>query len=111
MLAMIERTAMLNDIARPARWSGRSGRSYPLESVRLDSFSLSAETLSIVTSGQHLLWIGSLNEVVHDHLSRARFRLALEAADRVFTLPAPADEVTRMSLMWDIEGGNLVPGF
>lgn len=109
MLAMINRDAIVHNMPRPTRWRGRSGRLYALENIGLDSFSLSAEKLSVVTSGSNILWIGSLSEVVQDHLSRARFRLALETADRVFALAAPADEVTRMTLIWDIEGGELAP--
>ena len=92
---------------RQATWRGRSGRMYGLIHERLDSFSLAHDGLYMIAKGSIALWAGSAGEVIDDQQSRARFRLALAAADRVFRL---ADEVpdatTRATLIWDLEGAE-----
>jgi len=48
--------------------------------------------------------------VIHDTASRARFRLALAAADRAFAVDAGEDELSRMTVVWDLEGAEPVTG-
>ena len=42
----------------------------------------------------------------HDPVSRARFRLAMDCADRVFQVEAKADEVERLTIIWDLEAAE-----
>ncbi len=56
------------------------------------------------------MWVGSAHDVIHDAASRARFRLALEAADRAFLVETDADEISRATTVWDLEGAEPVTG-
>jgi hypothetical protein len=48
--------------------------------------------------------------VINDAQSRSRFRLALEAADRAFLVVGDGDELSRMTIVWDLEGAEPVTG-
>lgn len=95
---------------RQVNWRGRSGRFYPLVPLRLDSFALSEGELYLLALGNHVLWAGSAHDVVHDSTSRARFRLALDCADRAFLVGSSPDEVQRLTTIWDLEGAEPVAG-
>lgn len=96
--------------ARQVNWRGRSGRLYALSPERLDEFALFNDDLFLVTRGHLVLWAGSAVDVIQDAESRARFRLALDCADRVFHVDAGDDEIERMTVVWDLEGAEPVMG-
>ncbi|HEY4199026.1 MAG TPA: hypothetical protein VGM83_00550 [Devosiaceae bacterium] len=96
--------------ARIVRWRGKSGRAYPLTSEKFDDFALHSGELYVVANGDMVLWVGSDADIINDQSSRARFRLAIDCADRVFSLDAPSDEVARMTLVWDLEGAEPLNG-
>lgn len=113
MLAMAsgaERRLAVMPLPRQVNWRGRSGRFYALMPERLDSFHLVGEDLFLLARGTLPVWVGSAFDVINDAQSRARFRLALEAADRAFAVDVEADEVTRMTVVWDLEGAEPVNG-
>lgn len=83
-----------------SQWQGGSGRSYCLASESLDSFAMADNDLYVIAKGSHVLWVGSTDELVADPMSRSRFRLALDCATHVFSLPEPAD---RLAAIWDLE--------
>ncbi len=95
---------------RHVNWRGRSGRFYALAPERLDSFVLSTDGLYMLARGTLPLWVGTAHDVIHDAQSRARFRLALAAADRAFAVAAEEDELSRMTTVWDLEGAEPVTG-
>jgi uncharacterized protein YfiM (DUF2279 family) len=95
---------------RQVNWRGRSGRFYALTPERFDSFALSTEGLYMLARGTIPMWVGTAHDVIHDAQSRSRFRLALEAADRAFIVDADADELSRMTVVWDLEGAEPVTG-
>jgi hypothetical protein len=84
-------------------WLGRSGTVHRLLPLPLDRFMLDAG-LTILAQGTHVLWVGSMAEVVDDPSSRARFRLALASADRVFGLGRAVDATERGEIIFDLEG-------
>ena len=92
--------------SRSAYWSGRSGRTYLLDPIRVDSLSLEGTDLYILARGSLVLWAGSSTDVVDDPQSRARFRLALTCADRAFRVADCDDDVARMTIVWDLEGAT-----
>lgn len=89
-------------------WCGRSGRHYALHPERLEDFALRNNELYLITRGSFVLWAGSSEDVINDAQSRARFRLALDCADRVFQVESGADQVERMTTIWDLEGAEPV---
>lgn len=95
---------------RQVNWRGRSGRFYALTPERFDSFALSTDGLYLLARGTIPMWVGSAYDVIHDAHSRSRFRLALEASDRAFLVDAGEDELTRMTVVWDLEGAEPVSG-
>lgn len=84
-------------------WLGRSGAAHLLAPLSLDRFMLDAG-LTILARGGNVLWVGSMREIVDDPMSRARFRLALASADRVFALDRVIDATEHGELIWDLEG-------
>ena len=66
--------------------------------------------LYLIAKGSHVLWVGSTGELVGDPLSRSRFRLALDCADRVFRLLTPGAAAERLSTIWDLEGAEPAQG-
>ena len=95
---------------RQVNWRGRSGRFYPHVPLRLGDFSLREGELYLVALGNHVLWAGSADDIIKDSTSRARFRLALDCADRAFLVGASNDEVERLTTIWDLEGAEPVTG-
>jgi len=90
---------------RPVIWLGRSGRAYEMASENLADFIMALDTLYLIAKGRNVLWVGSTNELIGDPSSRARFRLALGCADRIFRLDGASDDAGRLSAIWDLEGG------
>ena len=95
---------------RQVNWRGRSGRFYPLVPLRLHDFSLRDGELYLVALGNLVLWAGSADDLIKDSASRARFRLALDCADRAFLVGSSDDEVERLTTIWDLEGAEPVTG-
>lgn len=90
---------------RQTSWVGRSGRSYDLISENLELFAMGESDLYIIAKGHHVFWVGSTGDLVSDPMSRSRFRLALDCADRVFRLLGSA-EADRFATIWDLEGAE-----
>jgi len=109
MVPSLERQSPPLAAAPTMRWRGRSGRQYTLRAARLDDFALRNNALYLVARGSLVLWAGSSDDVIHDANSRARFRLAIDCADRVFEVEAGADQVERMTAVWDLEGAEPLP--
>ena len=97
-------------LGRQVNWRGRSGRLYALSPEHLEDFALRNNDLFLIARGSLVLWAGAADDVIHDPQSRARFRLALDCADRVFHVDAGADQVERMTTVWDLEGAEPVAG-
>ena len=104
MVPMFDRSLVSSGVARPVNWRGRSGRFYALEPLSLAEFSFAGDALYVIALGTHVLWVGSGRDLVEDAVSRARFRLAMDCADRVFLVETVTDEVERMTVVWDLEG-------
>jgi hypothetical protein len=97
-------TVLTHHFGRQTNWQGRSGRSYGLVGESLEQFAMAERELYLIVKGSHVLWVGSTSELVGDPLSRSRFRLALDCADRVFRLATPGAEAERLSTIFDLEG-------
>lgn len=100
MMAVLDRD-MLKDAM--VLWRGRSGRSYALKPLPLASFLLAPDRLYLVAIGNHVLWCGSGDDLVSDADSRARFRLAMDCADRAFEVDGTGNPDTRLTTLWDLE--------
>lgn len=96
--------------ARQVNWRGRSGRFYALMAERMDAFALTTNGLHLLALGTQVMWVGSARDVIDDPQSRARFRLALDCADRAYAVSAGEDELSRMTVVWDLEGAEPVSG-
>ncbi|MEO6012183.1 MAG: hypothetical protein ABIQ30_01175 [Devosia sp.] len=110
MASSAERRVSVLVPARQVNWRGRSGRFYALTPERIDTLALTTSGLYLLARGGVPMWVGSAHDVIHDASSRSRFRLALEAADRAFLVDAEGDELSRMTLVWDLEGAEPVTG-
>lgn len=110
LMSVSDRRYSAVTVARQVNWRGRSGRIYALLSERMESFALLGAGLYLLARGSVPLWVGSAEDVIHDAPSRSRFRLALEAADRAFAVEAEGDELSRMTIVWDLEGAEPVAG-
>ena len=110
MVPVLDRHLLGSAHRHPVNWRGRSGRFYALEAERIEQFSFDGDALYLLALGPMPLWSGSAADVVADPDSRARLRLALDCADRVFRIPAVADPVSRMTIVWDLEGAEPVSG-
>lgn len=87
-------------------WTGRSGRRYVLSAVDIDGFMLREGRLYVLETGGTIRWAGTSGDLIADPASRARFRAALAEDAAIMSLPAPADELARMTLVWDLEGSH-----
>ncbi|HLV83162.1 MAG TPA: hypothetical protein VKY62_05245 [Devosia sp.] len=101
---------MTHNFIRHSHWQGRSGRDYDLAIENFEHFSMDDTALYLIAKGSHVLWVGSTSELVGDHLSRSRFRLALDCADRVYRLLTPGAAGERLSTIWDLEGAHPLAG-
>jgi hypothetical protein len=103
MVPVLDRRLAPPGFSRSVNWRGRSGRFYALRPERLENFSLFDDELYLIARGSFVLWAGSGADVISDPQSRSRFRLALAAADRVFHVESNANDVERMTIVWDLE--------
>jgi len=110
MVPVLDKRLLQPSFSRPVNWRGRSGRFYALTPERLDDFVLRNDDIYLIARGSLVLWAGSSGDVINDAQSRARFRLALTCADRVFRVDAADDAVERMTLVWDLEGATPIAG-
>ena len=105
-----ENRVVIHGFGRLSNWLGRSGRAYGLVSESLERFAMADADLYLITKGNHVLWVGSTGELVGDPMSRTRFRLALDCADRVFRLLSPGATTDRLTTIWDLEGAEPAQG-
>ena len=110
MASIVDSTIVTHGFSRGSNWQGRSGRAYDLVSENLEHFAMGEAELYVIAKGSHVLWVGSTADLVSDPLSRTRFRLALDCADRVFRLVSPAADSERLSTIWDLEGAEPLAG-
>ena len=110
MVPTLDRTLLETASQHPVNWRGRSGRFYALEPRPLDNFTFTGDELFLVALGPHVLWAGGALDLVEDPMSRARFRLAMDCADRAFRVEASPDAVERLTVVWDLEGAEPVLG-
>jgi len=110
MVSLADHRIVTAPLTRQANWRGRSGKFYALTAVRLDSFALTMDGFHLLARGTLPLWVGSAEDVINDAASRARFRLALAAADRAFFIEAGDGDPSRMTVVWDLEGAEPVTG-
>lgn len=110
MLPVLDKRVSQPHFSRPVNWRGRSGRFYALSPLRLADFTLEGNELYLIARGSVVLWAGSGADVIDDPQSRARFRLALATADRVFHVGGAQDDIERLTTIWDLEGGFPVTG-
>lgn len=87
-------------------WRGRSGELYDLEPENLDRLSFRDGVLYLLAKGSLVLWVGTAHDLVVDHSSRNRFRLAQDCADRVFSVVGRGGDVERLTAIWDLEGAE-----
>ena len=80
------------------------------EPLRLEDFSFSGDELYLIALGTHVLWAGGGADLIEDPVSRARFRLAMDCADRVFRVEATPGAIERLTVLWDLEGAEPVLG-
>ena len=110
MASLADRRVGVLPLPRQVNWRGRSGRFYALMAERFETFSLDTDKLYMLARGPIPMWVGTAHDVIHDAPSRSRFRLALEASDRAFTVDAGEDDLSRMTIVWDLEGAEPVTG-
>lgn len=110
MVPVLDRHLLETAHRHPVNWRGRSGRFYALVAERVERFTFAGDAVYLLALGPMPLWAGSAGDVVADPVSRARLRLALDCADRVFCVPTTADPVARMTLAWDLEGAEPISG-
>ena len=110
MVGDIENRVVIHGFGRASNWLGRSGRAYGLVSENLERFAMADAELYLIAKGSHVLWVGSTGELVADPMSRTRFRLALDCADRVFRLTSPGAIAERLTTIWDLEGAEPAQG-
>ena len=106
MASLADRRTGASPLPRQVNWRGRSGRFYALTPEKLETFALATDSLYLLARGTIPMWVGSAHDVIHDPQSRSRFRLALATADRAFAVETDGNELTRMTVVWDLEGAE-----
>ncbi|MBD8067078.1 hypothetical protein IC608_16530 [Devosia sp. PTR5] len=91
---------------RTVHWLGCSGQVYDLCPESLEAFAMNEDALYLLAKGRNGLWVGSTADLVADPLSRARFRLAMTCADKVFRIGSAAGSGERLSVIHDLEAGE-----
>ena len=109
-MASTQSRIVTHDFGRGASWQGRSGRTYGLVGENLEHFVMIESALYVIAKGKSVLWVGSTNELVEDPMSRTRFRLALDCADRAFRVLSDNAVTERLSTIWDLEGAEPLAG-
>ena len=92
--------------SRPMVWRGRSGRCYTLVPEREENFVLASGDLYLIAHDDDVRWVGTAGDLIDDHTSRQRFRSAVAGASAIFRMPSPRDDLTRMTIAWDLEAGE-----
>lgn len=95
---------------RAVLWTGRSGRRYTMTREGDDMAAMASARLYLVAVGGVIRWAGTAGDLIADHASRARFRRASAKGAQLLSMPAPEDELARMTLVWDLEGMPRYPG-
>jgi hypothetical protein len=106
MMALAERFDELVADAVPTNWRGRSGRFYDLDALAIEQFALTGGSLYLLARGADVLWVGSEDDVIGDAARRTAFRTALRVANGVYRIASPENDVDRMIMVWDLEGGE-----
>ncbi|SRR5690554_5788240 len=106
MTGTYENRVLSHGFGRRSNWQGRSGRSYDMISENLEQFAMDDAALYLIAKGNHVLWVGSTDELVGDPMSRTRFRLALDCADRVLKVASAGAPAQRLTTIWDLEGAE-----
>ena len=106
MVPVLDKRLTQAALLRPVNWRGRSGRYYALTPERLEDFTLETDELYLIARGSLVLWAGSSADIIAEAESRARFRLAMDCADRVYRLDDAGTEGERLALVWDLEGAE-----
>ncbi|WP_332711647.1 hypothetical protein [Pelagibacterium mangrovi] len=91
-------------------WTGRSGRRYRMTLVGEAGAAMAPETLYALEDEGVIGWAGTAEDLIGDHASRARFRRLSALGARLFSLVTPADPLTMMTLVWDLEGSRHYAG-
>lgn len=110
MASLADHRRGASPLPRQVNWRGRSGRFYALTPERLETFVLATDSLYMLARGTIPMWVGSAHDIIHDPQSRSRFRLALATADRAFAVETDGDDLSRMTVVWDLEGAEPVTG-
>ncbi|WP_404401670.1 hypothetical protein [Pelagibacterium halotolerans] len=96
--------------ARVVLWTGRSGRRYTMTREAEDAVAMAPAKIYLLSVGDVIRWAGTAGDLIDDHASRARFRSATARGGEMLSMPAPEDELARMTLVWDLEGMPHYPG-
>ncbi|MCD7061292.1 hypothetical protein [Pelagibacterium xiamenense] len=91
-------------------WTGRSGRRYTMMRERGDAVAMAPAKIYLLSVGDVIRWAGTAGDLIDDHASRARFRQASARGAQMLSMPAPEDELARMTLVWDLDGMPHYPG-
>lgn len=94
-------------LATVVEWCGQSGRAYMLFREKIENFVLNGKNLYVIVQGDDTLWVGTAGDIIDDYASRASFRAALKVASSVLRLGEKTNDVQRMKIKWDLEGGYL----
>lgn len=96
--------------ANAVLWTGRSGRRYAMTRERSASAALAPARLYALEDHGVIRWAGTAEDLIGDHVSRERFRRAVAEGAQMFSLAAPADPLTAMTLAWDLDGSRHFSG-
>lgn len=91
-------------------WTGRSGRRYTMTRVNGDDLSLRPARLYVLAEEGVIRWAGTADDLIADQSSRARFRNAVAEGAQMLSMPAPEDDLARMTLVWDLDGTRRLAG-
>lgn len=106
MTASHEATCDFEGATHPATWVGRSGRRYHFTRESSEGFVLIEGDLYLLAEGQAVRWVGSARDLIEEQGSRARFRDAVARGAAVYRMPAPQDDLARLTAVWDLECGE-----
>lgn len=107
-MSVLARTRIVDHFKTPASWRGESGRAYDAVPESLEAFRFDDSSIYILVNHNAPGWVGSARDLIEDQSSRARFKLAMRSASDVLRLNGPSDDVERMVLKFDLEGGRQV---
>jgi hypothetical protein len=71
-----------------------------------ENFVLDGADLYLIAKDDDVRWVGTASDLFDDHASRQRFRSAVAEASAIFRMPSPRDDLTRMTIAWDLEAGE-----